>query len=338
MLSAQNATGALLGGISNSSGRSGESTGISIGAVSANRKGHPVQSERALWKRLHLYAAGSMRTANSYMTTLARQQRDRARELSVSRLEVGGLATDSIGSEGSISQSTSVGNGMSNLGGVQAEDVDIMRMEAGAGITDRGDKVVLSGRRPVAVSGTTVEKARLSSSDSNSTRSGKDAATPLRRGGRMTVTTGDLVKLFREEKRECTDRDGPYSERAKRGRPHQTTTAGGVDWIPLSNGGDISHAQRGLRSGEKPNRMIRRRSEGTNLAHLQPDVRTGGERSFRVLGLEIGHVPESQQFLVCAGGVFAFLLVYGYMQVRDHQILFARSFGSAAYITRHLTL
>ena len=39
------------------------------------------------------------------------------------------------------------------------------------------------------------------------------------------------------------------------------------------------------------------------------------DRSFKVLGVEIGHLPESQQFLVCAGGVFSFLLVYGYMQV-----------------------
>lgn len=40
------------------------------------------------------------------------------------------------------------------------------------------------------------------------------------------------------------------------------------------------------------------------------------DRSFKVLGVEIGHLPASQQFLVCAGGVFSFLIVYGYMQVR----------------------
>lgn len=39
------------------------------------------------------------------------------------------------------------------------------------------------------------------------------------------------------------------------------------------------------------------------------------DRSFKVLGVEIGHLPASQQFLVCAGGVFSFLIVYGYMQV-----------------------
>lgn len=39
------------------------------------------------------------------------------------------------------------------------------------------------------------------------------------------------------------------------------------------------------------------------------------DRSFKVLGVEIGNLPASHQFFVCAGGVFAFLLVYGYMQV-----------------------
>lgn len=39
------------------------------------------------------------------------------------------------------------------------------------------------------------------------------------------------------------------------------------------------------------------------------------DHSFKVLGVEIGHLPEHQQVALLAGGVFSFLLVYGYMQV-----------------------
>lgn len=40
-----------------------------------------------------------------------------------------------------------------------------------------------------------------------------------------------------------------------------------------------------------------------------------GDQGFKVLGVEIGHLPEHQQVALLAGGVFFFLLIYGYMQV-----------------------
>lgn len=43
----------------------------------------------------------------------------------------------------------------------------------------------------------------------------------------------------------------------------------------------------------------------------------GVEHGFKVLGVEIGHLPESQQVALLAGGVFFFLLIYGYMQVNS---------------------
>ena len=39
------------------------------------------------------------------------------------------------------------------------------------------------------------------------------------------------------------------------------------------------------------------------------------DHGFKVLGVEIGHLPEHQQVTLLAGGVFFFLLIYGYMQV-----------------------
>lgn len=39
------------------------------------------------------------------------------------------------------------------------------------------------------------------------------------------------------------------------------------------------------------------------------------DHGFKVLGVEIGHLPEHQQVALLAGGVFFFLLIYGYMQV-----------------------
>lgn len=110
---------------------------------------------------------------------------------------------------------------------------------------------------------------------------------------------------------------GYGAEGANQAWSQTITTPGGVNWTQHSNGGDTRRANGGwLRSAEGLSRMTRRRSEGSNLARMERSVRSGVERSFRVLGLEIGHLSETQQFLVCAGGVFTFLLLYGYLQVR----------------------
>ncbi|CAM9277443.1 unnamed protein product, partial [Phaeothamnion confervicola] len=48
---------------------------------------------------------------------------------------------------------------------------------------------------------------------------------------------------------------------------------------------------------------------------------------FVVLGVEIGHWGETQQFLYCAGGIFAFLLVYGFLQEYLVVQVFQRQLG-----------
>jgi hypothetical protein len=40
-------------------------------------------------------------------------------------------------------------------------------------------------------------------------------------------------------------------------------------------------------------------------------------QSFRVIGVQISHLSRRGQFAFLAGGVFFFLLIYGYLQVRS---------------------
>lgn len=52
---------------------------------------------------------------------------------------------------------------------------------------------------------------------------------------------------------------------------------------------------------------------GDNVEQWTRDGQAYG--NFKVLGIEIGHLQDSHQAFVCVGGVFTFLLIYGYMQV-----------------------
>lgn len=53
----------------------------------------------------------------------------------------------------------------------------------------------------------------------------------------------------------------------------------------------------------------------SDVDRLKRDREQWADHSFKVLGVEIGHLPEHQQVALLAGGVFFFLLIYGYMQV-----------------------
>ena len=69
------------------------------------------------------------------------------------------------------------------------------------------------------------------------------------------------------------------------------------------------------RQGQKSlaKQMQERRS---HVEQWKRDSEQWADHGFKVLGMEIGHLPESQQVALLAGGVFSFLLIYGYMQVR----------------------
>lgn len=204
--------------------------------------------------------------------------------------------------------STSVGRGLSGLWGGEGADragVELGILEAGgvdvAG-TSWGDE------RMGGFGGVGPRVLHMTGSNRGNTNGGVrggGSGSTLKRGGRQAVTTGDLVKLLHEE--EC----GPAPNNSKSvANKVQRPSANGVVGGPTCTG---TSARWSIGGGT----LARRASEGVSLAHVSREDRwASGDRSFKVLGVEIGHLPDSQQFMVCAGGVFAFLLIYGFMQVR----------------------
>lgn len=256
-------------------------------------------------------------------------------ELSARVAEEGDEEGGSDLDRGGLPHSISVGGGMSQLERSGTYDMELARMEAGDGRTSEGTKPVAEsgGGRAGTVGARGLHKPTgggdgiMDGSDSRSSGCGggvssgsagnKKSVGTLGSLKRGVGTTGDLVSLQRERKAASNFGSSRW---AKRARPGTNTTAGGVFWIahPPETRTGLPRGRLGRTDGFSG--MVRRRSEGNSLAHIQQDIRPNVERSFRVLGLEIGHLPESQQFLFCAGGVFTFLLVYGYMQVRARSL------------------
>lgn len=247
------------------------------------------------------------------MRILARQQTDRARQMSSTGPET--LGKQNVGSPGAdyaMPHSISVGQGMSSLlqPGVTA-DLDMMRMEGGDANAGRkgawDNRGKLSGGGSAVVSGLgLLGKSADAEEQSVCTTNG------------MTGRNSSMYSSSQFPARANWARPRPGERRTDVGT--KSTTVSGVEWIPLSNGaGVIGTGGVGVRAWGRGwsggGKLPRRASEGVSLAYMNTDRWAGGERSFKVLGVEIGHLTESQQFVVCAGGVFAFLLVYGYMQV-----------------------
>lgn len=61
--------------------------------------------------------------------------------------------------------------------------------------------------------------------------------------------------------------------------------------------------------------MPRLNDRESNVQQWKRDQDQWAHHGFKVLGVEIGHLPVHQQVAILAGGVFFFLLIYGYMQV-----------------------
>lgn len=263
-----------------------------------------------------------MGQANWYMKKLARQQNLRivkSREKAATDAEFaafhGGSTVGGPGQgvranghveSGCLHHSASVGAGLSGLRTGEADDaregrnVELLTMEAGQGSSSRDDAF---GSRQGGGGGVGVVGGVPVNNHGGCRGDGGNGGVvvPLKRLGKQTVTTGDLVNLCARE-----EEIGPLGgARMSPGSGSGSRGGGGGG----GNGYTGSHEWGG---GLLP----RRASEGVNMAQIRlREDRWSVARSFKVLGVEIGHLGESQQFMVCAGGVFAFLLVYGYMQV-----------------------
>lgn len=65
----------------------------------------------------------------------------------------------------------------------------------------------------------------------------------------------------------------------------------------------------------------------SNVEQLKRDREQWADHGFKVLGVEIGHLPPTQQVALLVGGVFFFLLIYGYMQVIERVLVVSQARG-----------
>lgn len=343
---ADTAAEALLGG-NNSSSKSNTKANANF------RKGH---SQRAAndfswWKSARIYAGSTIGQANWYIKKLARQQNLRvvkSREKAATDADLAALHSRNSSMGGSSFTGKAVGSNnthgdsggclhdsapvdcvLSGLGtgmgetdrGQGGRDVELVTMEAGNGSSSGGGSSSLiaqddahgsRGGRGGNSSGVRGEggvvvgvpaSSMVYSSVSNGGGIGSGRKVSGKRLGKQTTTTGDLVKLLENE------------ERAPNSGALPSTCVGGSGGF----GGTRRFPEDSR--GWKAKLLPRTASVGGNMAHISREDRWSVGRSFKVLGVEIGYLDESQQFMVCAGGVISFLLVYGYMQVRDSSVL-----------------
>lgn len=86
------------------------------------------------------------------------------------------------------------------------------------------------------------------------------------------------------------------------------------------------------RTATKTSSMPRLNDRKSNVEQWKKDQDQWAHHGFKVLGVEIGHLPDHQQVALLAGGVFFFLLIYGYMQV----MFCGTRIGSVLGVTRRL--
>lgn len=77
---------------------------------------------------------------------------------------------------------------------------------------------------------------------------------------------------------------------------------------------NVARGRRWSLGGPKP-LVAQMQARKSNVEQWKRDSDQWADHGFKVLGMEIGHLAESQQVALLAGGVFSFLLIYGYMQV-----------------------
>ncbi|CAM9306872.1 unnamed protein product, partial [Ectocarpus sp. 12 AP-2014] len=137
----------------------------------------------------------------------------------------------------------------------------------------------------------------------------------MKRAGRAERTTGDLVRLHREE--QGAGEDSAQDEDRERLGSSQGKSLGG------------RHFRLGLsrKAAAKATQVPQLKDRKSNVEQLKRDSEQWADHGFKVLGVEIGHLPPTQQVALLVGGVFFFLLIYGYMQEYLVVKIFERKFG-----------
>eukprot|EP00752_Nemacystus_decipiens_P008024 g7170.t1 len=125
---------------------------------------------------------------------------------------------------------------------------------------------------------------------------------------RNRLTTGDLVRLYREEEQGAGEDSAQDEDRERAG----ASKRGSFRWSLRP-----SRATSTLQLNDRKQKV----------EQWKRDREQWADQGFKVLGAEIGHLPESQQVALLAGGVFFFLLIYGYMQEYLVVKIFEREFG-----------
>lgn len=297
----QDAAQALLGASSAESIYNNNNTrGGSAGKLTANRKGHEADDALPRWKGVGALWTSTKRLVNSYASTLSKQQRERARRMSSNSART--LLADTDESDEVVSgnirggtdllprsrSSIAVGRGLSveekHSRSSTAELEITSMMESGNG-GDREDNREDAGKSVEGGDTVAAMRDKVAGGERGSMAMGT-----MRRGGRARNTTGNLVRLLMYEEQQGAGEDSAQEDK---------------------KGGRFGWAKRPLPGGDGV-------STRSSVEEWRADDWT--DRSFKVLGMEIGHLSESGVAAVLISGVFAFLLVYGYMQVRAVQV------------------
>ncbi|CAB1103647.1 unnamed protein product [Ectocarpus sp. CCAP 1310/34] len=150
-------------------------------------------------------------------------------------------------------------------------------------------------------------------------RGGRGGGGSMNRAGRAGLTTGDLARLHREEEQGAGEGSAQDEDR-ERLRSSQGKSLGGrhFPWR-------FRRFRR--KAAAKATHVPQLEDRKSDIEQLKRDREQWEDHGFKVLGMEIGHLPKAQQVALLAGGVFFFLLIYGYMQEYLVVKIFERKFG-----------
>eukprot|EP00903_Cladosiphon_okamuranus_P008576 g8227.t1 len=290
----------------------------------SNRKGH--DEERTLLGGIGNLMKRARRGVNSYFSAAARQQKDFAREQrerhrrKSSNLNFLQDAEEGVGLLAMADAEGETGDGPGLENAAWANGGPLHRSQSAVFVPIRPQEddptanfETRSTCVPADLGGLRDVSKALELVNVNATYrvegGGLEAGvSTMKRGGRARLTTGDLVRLHREEEQgagedSAQDEDRERSRASKRGRSR---------WS--------------LRPS-RPKLMPAIKDCKSNVEQWKRDRERWADHGFKVLGVEIGHLPETQQVALLAGGVFFFLLIYGYMQEYLVVKIFEREYG-----------
>ncbi|CAM9647254.1 unnamed protein product [Ectocarpus sp. 13 AM-2016] len=325
------------------------------GTPGSNRKGH--DEEETLLRGVGDLLTRARRGVNSYLSALARkqrnvarQQRERARrkpssstncDFLVDAEEGVGLLSIAVGgteSADATKATLAAANGgplhrsqsavfVPSRPDQQAADVSsstsALETRSAGVVTDVGELRDVSEMDPFlqeevpgldAGCGVEVSAGELSARGVRGGGGGGGGS--MNRAGRARLTTGDLVRLSREEGQGAGE-DSAQDEDRERLGSSQGKSLGGkrFRWV-LSR-----------KAAAKATQVPQLEDRKSDVEQLKRAREQWADHGFKVLGVEIGHLPQTQQVALLVGGVFFFLLIYGYMQEYLVVKIFERKFG-----------